>query len=157
MKAGSGDDPFAEIEEREETAETEDVADEAAAATAETTGQRTGTLGGEGDDQPDANGGDNGDDADDADDTGGGGTTAESAPSIPYKFRRSSVKEGRTQRPIFVRPHVEERESDFLRELEDDLGEDVYKTDALEAALVVAMNNPDLVADELREWGYDWD
>ncbi|MBX0296427.1 hypothetical protein [Haloarcula nitratireducens] len=149
MKAGSGDDPFAEIEEREETTKAEDAADEAAEATAETTGRRTEPLGGDGDDQSDANG----DDADDTD-----GTTAESAsPSIPYKFRRSSVKEGRTQRPIFVRPHVEERESDFLRELEDDLGEDVYKTDALEAALVVAMNNPDLVADELREWGYDWD
>jgi hypothetical protein len=78
-------------------------------------------------------------------------------PDIPYKFRRSSVKQDRKQRPIFIRPEVEERESTFLRTLEDDVGEDVYKTDALEAALVVAMDNPDLVAAKLREWGYDWE
>jgi hypothetical protein len=78
-------------------------------------------------------------------------------PDIPYKFRRDSVKQDRKQRPIFIRPEVEERESTFLRTLEDEVGEDVYKTDALEAALVVAMDNPDLVAEKLREWGYDWD
>jgi hypothetical protein len=78
-------------------------------------------------------------------------------PDIPYKFRRDSVKQDRKQRPIFIRPEVEERESTFLRNLEDEVGEDVYKTDALEAALVVAMDNPDLVAEELREWGYDWE
>ncbi|MFC6976556.1 hypothetical protein ACFQL1_23155 [Halomicroarcula sp. GCM10025709] len=78
-------------------------------------------------------------------------------PEIPYKFRRSSVKADRKQRPIFLRPHIEDRESSFVRTLEDALGEDVYKTDALEAAIVVAMDNPDLVAEELREWGYDWD
>lgn len=78
-------------------------------------------------------------------------------PDIPYKFRRDSVKQDRKQRPIFIRPEVEERESTFLRNLEDDVGEDVYKTDALEAALVVAMDNPDLVAEKLREWGYDWE
>lgn len=80
-----------------------------------------------------------------------------SQPDIPYKFRRDSVKQDRKQRPIFIRPQVEERESTFLRNLEDDVGEDVYKTDALEAALVVAMDNPDLVAEKLREWGYDWE
>jgi hypothetical protein len=78
-------------------------------------------------------------------------------PEIPYKFRRSSVKEDRKQRPIFIRPEVEDRESTFLRNLEDEVGEDVYKTDALEAALVVAMDNPELVAEKLREWGYDWE
>ncbi|AUG49049.1 hypothetical protein BVU17_15765 [Haloarcula taiwanensis] len=78
-------------------------------------------------------------------------------PDIPYKFRRDSVKQDRKQRPIFIRPEVEERESTFLRNLEDAVGEDVYKTDALEAALVVAMDNPDLVAEKLREWGYDWE
>lgn len=79
------------------------------------------------------------------------------AQSIPYKFRRDSVKEGRKQRPIFIRPDVEERESEFLHDLEDEVGEDVYKTDALEAALVIAMDHPDLVAEKLRDWGYDWD
>jgi hypothetical protein len=80
-----------------------------------------------------------------------------SGQTIPYKFRRDSVKADRNQRPIFLRPEVENREMEFIRTLEDELGEDVYKTDALEAAVIVAMNNPDLVADELRDWGYDWD
>ena len=82
---------------------------------------------------------------------------ATTQPDIPYKFRRDSVKQDRKQRPIFIRPEVAERESTFLRNLEDEVGEDVYKTDALEAALVVAMDNPDLVAEKLREWGYDWE
>lgn len=83
--------------------------------------------------------------------------TTDRTSEIPYKFRRDSVKADRNQRPIFLRSHVEDRESEFLRELEAQLGEDVYKTDALEAAIVVAMDNPELVAEELREWGYDWD
>jgi hypothetical protein len=86
-----------------------------------------------------------------------GSATDGDKPEIPYIFRRSSVKADRKQRPIFLRPHIEDRESAFVRTLEDELGEDVYKTDALEAAIVVAMNNPDLVAQELREWGYDWE
>lgn len=85
------------------------------------------------------------------------GPESTTQPDIPYKFRRDSVKQDRKQRPIFIRPEVEERESTFLRNLEDEVGEDVYKTDALEAALVVAMDNPDLVAEKLREWGYDWE
>jgi hypothetical protein len=99
------------------------------------------------------------DQQDEAMDVETGSTDAESTtqPDIPYKFRRDSVKQDRKQRPIFIRPEVEERESTFLRNLEDQVGEDVYKTDALEAALVVAMDNPDLVAEKLREWGYDWE
>ncbi|MFC7029045.1 hypothetical protein ACFQJ5_17700 [Halomicroarcula sp. GCM10025324] len=127
MKSGTGDDPFAE---------TDDTADESTTENDHST-PRLETES-------------------DLEDTVAG-SEASSGQTIPYKFRRSSVKEDRKQRPIFLRPHIEERESAFLRTLEDELGEDVYKTDALEAALVVAMDNPDLVVDELREWGYDWD
>jgi len=130
MKSGSGDDPFAEADDDSETTDndnTDDAASEAATSPLLET------------------------ESDDADSTDTG------QPEIPYKFRRESVKEGRKQRPIFVRPEVESRESEFIRTLEDEVDEDVYKTDALEAALVVAMDNPELVAEKLREWGYDWD
>jgi hypothetical protein len=35
------------------------------------------------------------------------------------------------------------------------LGEDVYKSDYREAAMIVAQRNPELVAEILREGGYD--
>lgn len=128
MKSGSGDDPFAEGDDDADTSDTADAEDTASEATSP-------LLETEPDD---------------------GDSTDTGQPEIPYKFRRGSVKEGRKQRPIFVRPEVESRESEFIRALEDEVDEDVYKTDALEAALVVAMDNPDLVAEKLREWGYDW-
>ncbi|WP_424005160.1 hypothetical protein ACOZ4I_17620 (plasmid) [Haloarcula salina] len=136
MKSGSGDDPFAESDDDADTSDAADAEDKATEAATSP------LLETEPDDASDNN---------DADSTDSG------QPEIPYKFRRGSVKEGRKQRPIFVRPEVESRESEFIRALEDEVDEDVYKTDALEAALVVAMDNPDLVAEKLREWGYDWD
>ncbi|MBV0903051.1 hypothetical protein [Haloarcula salina] len=132
MKSGSGDDPFAEGDGADETDET-GASDSPDGTSTESPGTLLET------------------EVDDAE------STETSQPEIPYKFRRGSVKEGRKQRPIFVRPEVESRETEFIRALEDEVDEDVYKTDALEAALVVAMDHPDLVAEKLREWGYDWD
>jgi hypothetical protein len=86
------------------------------------------------------------------------GTAASSRPSmesIPYKLRRSRVNEGRDQVPFFLRDEVVEEESELQDSLEDLLGEDVYKSDYREAAMVVAQRNPELVAEVLREWGYD--
>jgi len=40
--------------------------------------------------------------------------------------------------------------------LESELGETVHKSDYREAAMVLVQRNPDLVADILREWGYDF-
>jgi len=76
--------------------------------------------------------------------------------TLPYKFARDSVKDGRNQRPIFLRDEVENQLPELLSELEDRLGEDVYKTDVQEAAIVTAIEHPNLVAEKLREWGYDW-
>ncbi|MFC5369041.1 hypothetical protein [Salinirubrum litoreum] len=77
--------------------------------------------------------------------------------SIPYKLRRSRVNEGRAQVPFFLREEVVEGEDALRAELEETLGEDVYKSDYREAAMVVAQRNPGLVAAVLREWGYDLD
>lgn len=75
--------------------------------------------------------------------------------SIPYKLRREKVNEGREQVPYFLREEIIEAEDDLQAALEAMLDEDVYKSDYREAAMVVAQRNPELVAEVLREWGYD--
>ncbi|WP_199268394.1 hypothetical protein [Halomarina oriensis] len=75
--------------------------------------------------------------------------------AIPYKLRRNKVNEGREQVPYFLREEVIDAESDLQESLEGMLGESVYKSDYREAAMVVAQRRPELVAEVLREWGYD--
>jgi cell envelope opacity-associated protein A len=77
--------------------------------------------------------------------------------SIPYKLRRDRVNEGREQVPFFLREDVIDAEDELQNSLEAMLGEDVYKSDYREAAMIVAQRNPELVAEVLREWGYDLD
>jgi flagellar biosynthesis/type III secretory pathway M-ring protein FliF/YscJ len=77
--------------------------------------------------------------------------------SIPYKLRRAKVNEGREQVPYFLRKEIVNAESDLQDTLEELLDESVYKSDYREAAMVVAQRNPELVAEVLREWGYDLD
>jgi flagellar biosynthesis/type III secretory pathway M-ring protein FliF/YscJ len=87
-----------------------------------------------------------------ADETGGGRPTMD---SIPYKLRRDRVNDGRDQVPFFLREEVIDGEDELRDRLEEILGEDVYKSDYREAAMVVAQRKPELVAEVLREWGYD--
>lgn len=75
--------------------------------------------------------------------------------SIPYKLRRNKVNEGREQVPYFLRDEIIDAEDELQETLEEILGEDVYKSDYREAAMVVAQRQPELVAEVLREWGYD--
>ena len=77
--------------------------------------------------------------------------------AIPYKLRRNKVNEGREQVPYFLREEVVAGEPALQDALEATLGEHVYKSDYREAAMVLAQRNPDLVAEVLREWGYDLD
>jgi hypothetical protein len=76
--------------------------------------------------------------------------------SLPYIHARDGVKDGRTQRPVFLRDDVETGIDELLAEMESELGEDVYKTDVTEAAMVVAQEHPELVRETLEEWGYGW-
>lgn len=75
--------------------------------------------------------------------------------SIPYKLRREKVNEGREQVPFFLREEVINAEDELKENLEEMLGGTVYKSDYREAAMIVAQRNPDLIAEVLREWGYD--
>ena len=67
------------------------------------------------------------------------------------------MNEGREQVPFFLRKEVIEAEDNLQDSLEKTLGENVYKSDYREAAMVVAQRNPELIAEVLREWGYDLD
>lgn len=75
--------------------------------------------------------------------------------SYPYKLRRKTVNDDREQVPFFLRDHVLDGEQGLKNELEKRLGETVYKSDYREAAMVIAQENPEQVAEKLREWGYD--
>jgi len=129
MKQGSTDDPFAE-DERREAPETDKLSEPE--GTPET---RT---------QDDSS-------AETADEPAG------SARALPYIYARDSVKDGRQQRPIFLREEVEDGIPELVQLLESSFGEDVYRTDVLEAAVVVAQENPELVEEEMTAWGYGWE
>ena len=77
--------------------------------------------------------------------------------SLPYIYSRDSVKDGRQQRPIFLRDEIEDGIPELVSDLESTFGETVYRTDVMEAAVVIAQENPDLVESKLAEWGYGWD
>lgn len=76
--------------------------------------------------------------------------------SLPYIHSRDGVKDGRKQRPVFLREHIEDGIDDLVDQMESEFGEDVYKTDVTEAAMAVAQEHPELVLEKLEEWGYGW-
>lgn len=81
--------------------------------------------------------------------------------SLPYlvqrQMRGASVNADRTKQLLLeVRPLVKEGEEAFLAELDDLVDGPVYKGDAREAAMVVAQEHPELVAEKLREWGIEY-
>lgn len=92
--------------------------------------------------------------------------TASQAPDIdvddlPYlvqrQMRGASVNADRTNQLLLeVRPFVKADEDTFLADLQDRVDGPVYKGDAREAALVVAQEHPELVAEKLTEWGIEY-
>jgi flagellar biosynthesis/type III secretory pathway M-ring protein FliF/YscJ len=75
--------------------------------------------------------------------------------SIPYKFKRDGVMDGRKQIPFYLREAVIDDEDEFISQLKELVGEDVPKADAREAAMMVAHREPEKVAAVLRNWGFD--
>lgn len=96
------------------------------------------------------------DESSDEPDTGPSGES--SGYSLPWIHRRDTVK---SDRPEIIQMHVREStvdgEDDLQDDVEDRLDDDVYALDLREAAYLVAMQHPDEVADQLREWGYDFE
>ncbi|WP_415383534.1 hypothetical protein [Halosimplex sp. TS25] len=169
MKQGSTDDPFAEEpqdgdagDEPDEPAEPDAadgdaVADDRPDADGEDSAPATGSI------DPASTTADSGsasaerERTDASDESGSSGSDATSErQTLPYIHARDGVKEGRTQRPVFLRDHVEAGIGDLVAEMEAELDADVYKTDVTEAAMAVAQENPELVLAKLEEWGYGW-
>ncbi|WP_227380135.1 hypothetical protein [Haladaptatus halobius] len=80
---------------------------------------------------------------------------------LPYlvqrQMRGASVNADRTNQLLLeVRPFVKDDEDQFLDDLRNLVDGPVYKGDAREAAMVVAQENPGLVAEKLREWGIEY-
>ena len=81
--------------------------------------------------------------------------------NLPYlvqrQMRGASVNADRTNQLLLeVRQFVKENEDTFLHNLQDLVDGPVYKGDAREAAMIVAHENPELVAEKLREWGIQY-
>lgn len=74
---------------------------------------------------------------------------------LPWIFTRENVKSDRLMVQFYLRDEVKDQEEDFVDALEDELDTSVSTTDAREAAYLVAMDNHEAVAKELRGWGFD--
>lgn len=77
---------------------------------------------------------------------------------LPWIYERDSITDGRTKT---VQLHLQDSTLDEQRsvrtDVEDQLGESVKKADLREAALLIGFQQVDAVADQLREWGYDFE
>lgn len=81
---------------------------------------------------------------------------ARSAPKLPWIYERSSITDGRQTRQIHLQQSTLDRERGARGDAEALLGESVKKADLREAALLVGLDHVDEVAEQLREWGYDF-
>lgn len=141
MKQGSTDDPFAEDPvQSEEDKPADDQSDDEDAATADSDTQESAVTS----------------EANSSTDESSDSAKTPQRQSLPYIHARNGVKDGRTQRPVFLRDHIEAGIDDLVQQMEAEFGEDVYKTDITEAAMAVAQDNPELVQAKLEEWGYGW-
>lgn len=137
MKSGAGDDPFATEDERDEggdgrgdDARTDDGTDGATTTGLDQSPRESGAA----PDQQTA-------------------TPSEASSELPYKYRRDSVKDGRTQQPMFLQDGTETLIEETVDDVESQFDETVYKTDIVEAMIVAGGEGttPEAV---LRRWGY---
>ena len=74
--------------------------------------------------------------------------------SIPYKYRRDSVQDGRDRVPLFLQPETKTAEREALRELEERFDDNISLTDLREALVKVGLEHLDEAEENLEEWGY---
>ncbi len=75
---------------------------------------------------------------------------------LPRMLTRDTVKEDRDHvHQLFVYQDTHDMEKDARRELEDRLGDGIYKLDVREAIYRAGMENLDDAEATLREWGAD--
>ncbi|NHN43200.1 hypothetical protein G9C85_16405 [Halorubellus sp. JP-L1] len=176
MKKGSGDDPFADLDEDESDADDStveppessvedgseaDSSEESGSSTTERYTDLSGASGDEGPSNAAASGVDTGGSSSGAD-TGGSSSGVEQskaeADGIPWVLRRSRVKEDRENvHQFFLREEYSTREDEILEAVAGELDmrqKDLQKLDVREA--MVAAAEPEAIADVLREWGYEY-
>lgn len=87
----------------------------------------------------------------------GPNTSTSSETKYPYFLRRGKVLDERNDRlEVHVREEVKSMESQLENDLEEIFGgSDVKKTDIREFAIILAAQNPEMVAELMREEGYD--
>ena len=127
MKEGAGEDPFA------------DDPDDEAESTASSTDRSTAS-------DPEMEGGSEPEQESETDE--------DESMTIPYKFRRDSVQDGRDRVPLFLQPETKTAEREAMRELEDRFDGSVSMTDLREALVKVGLDNLDETEATLEEWGY---
>ena len=130
MKSGAGDDPFAE-----DSSEAEDTPQDADTEQEDVASEETRS--------------DSGSSSPSITDPSGQAQTQ----SLPYKYRRDSVKQGRNQQPVFLQSETEELIEETISRVEERFDENIYKTDVVEAMLVAGGEGttPEAV---LQRWGY---
>jgi hypothetical protein len=160
MKQGSTDDPFADDAETNRDAET-NPGDEAGTerSAAEETDQSEAADSSSSQSSREATATEAS--TEESTDTGGdsGSVGKSGGRTLPYIYKRDAVKEGRSQRPVYLREYNEERIVQLVDDVEGLLATEVTKTDVLEAAMETAIENPELVVETLKSerYGYDWE
>ena len=99
--------------------------------------------------------GDRGRRRDDRDETSS--STSPSSSGLPWIYERDSITDGRTTVQLHLQDESTDRERERKSDVESVLGESVKKADLREAALLVGLEHTNEVADQLREWGYDFE
>lgn len=81
--------------------------------------------------------------------------SSQTTDSLPYKYRRDGIQDGRSHANLFLRDEAETHVDEIVDAMEETFeSETVYKIDVLEA-IILAGNDPSrTVADELRKMGY---
>ena len=77
--------------------------------------------------------------------------------TIPYKYRRESVQEGRDRVPLFLHPETKSGERKAMRELEERFDDNISLTDLREALVKAGLENLDTTQSHLENWGYGLD
>lgn len=81
--------------------------------------------------------------------------TSQPSNSLPYKYRRDGVQDGRSHANLFLREEAEAHVEEVVDAMEETFeSETVYKIDVLEAIVLAANDSSRTVADELRKMGY---
>jgi len=84
-------------------------------------------------------------------------SSSESEMSIPYKYRRDSVQDGRDRVPLFLHPETKTDEREAMRKLEERFDDSISLTDLREALVKAGLENLDTTQGHLEDWGYGLD